>query len=98
MRDAKRGADGMGAGVCAATQGERRVAGLRFRLFPPARVAMPVHPHFADLLVLGLAEDRASGVHRLPGAAAAEGAAEFGGEPRPRLVDLPRLEAHLGLM
>src|SRR2546425_13325495 len=62
------------------------------------RVSMPIHPHFGDLAILRLTEDSASCVHPLPGTAPAVGAAELGGEPRSRRVDLSGLERHLGLV
>src|SRR2546427_8135723 len=59
------------------------------------RVAMPVHPHFRDFAVFRLAEHRSAGVHPVARAAAAIGAAELGGEPGPRLVQLSRPERDL---
>src|SRR6266576_269092 len=59
---------------------------------------MPVHPHLADLTVLGLAEDRPAGVHPLAAAAPAVGAPELGREPRARDVQLAGLERHVGLV
>src|SRR5438876_1026600 len=62
------------------------------------RVAMPVHPHFRDFAVFRLAEHRPAGVHPVAGAAAAISAAELGGEPGPRLVQLSRPERDLRLV
>src|SRR5712691_6147897 len=62
------------------------------------RVAMPVHPHFRDFAVFRLAEHRPAGVHPVAGAAAAIGAAELGGEPGPRLVQLARAKRDLRLV
>src|SRR5438552_10994174 len=62
------------------------------------RVAMPVHPHFRDFAVFRLAEHRSAGVHPVAGAAAAISAAELGGEPGPRLVQLSRPERDLRLV
>src|SRR6266571_3725654 len=59
---------------------------------------MPVHPHFGDLSVLGLAEHRAAGVHPVAAAAPPVRAAELTREPRPRDVDLSRLEGDVGLV
>src|SRR5438132_838977 len=59
---------------------------------------MPVHAHLADLVVLGFAEDGAAGIDPLAGAAAPVGAAELGGEPGSRRVNLAGLERDLGLI
>src|SRR5260370_22990786 len=61
------------------------------------RLPMPVHTHLGDLAVLGLAEDGAARVYPLARAAPPVGAAEFSREPSSRDVQLPRLEAHVGL-
>src|SRR3990172_1470003 len=71
---------------------------LQLDAFPPLRVSMPVHPHFRDLAVLGLAEHRAARVHPFPRAAPPVRAAELRREPRSRHIDLARLERHLGLV
>src|SRR2546425_2944045 len=75
----------------------RCISYSRFRLLPTSCISMPVHAHFRDLAVPRFAEHRAACVHPLPGAAAAEGAAELGGEPRPRLEHFAGAERHLGL-
>src|SRR3989442_1525444 len=61
-------------------------------------MAMPVHPHFADLAVFGLAENGAAGVHPLSRAAPAVGAAELGREPGTGNVHLAGLERRLRLV
>src|SRR2546428_13172129 len=79
--------------------GSRDVLVLRLSCYAVCllRVSMPVHPHFGDLAVLRLTEDSAPCVHPLSGAAPAVGAAELGGEPGARRVNLSGLERHFGL-
>src|SRR5690349_11519028 len=67
-------------------------------IFSVPRVPVPVHAHLGDLPVLRLAEYRAPRVHLLTGPAAPEPGLKLGREPGPRDVDLPGLEADLGLM
>src|SRR2546430_17309559 len=59
--------------------------------------SVPVHPHFGDLAVLGLAEDGPAGVHPFAAAAPAVGATKLGREPGAGNVQLPGLEGHVGL-
>src|SRR5882672_4746759 len=76
--------------------GHGRVLGFRF--FAASRITVPVHPHFRDLAILSLAEDRPPRVYLFPRAPASECATELRGEPRPRDVDLSRRELDLGLV
>src|SRR5690349_14214379 len=70
---------------------------LGFRLLPSPCVSMPVHPHFADLAVFRLTEDRSAGVDPFSAAAPPEGAAKLGGEPWSHLEDFTGAKGHLGL-
>src|SRR5689334_438902 len=59
---------------------------------------MPVHPHLADLTVLGLTKDRAPRVDPFTRTAAPIRAPKLGCEPGTSDVDLPGLERHLRLI
>src|SRR4051812_10754095 len=59
---------------------------------------MPVHPHLADLAVLGLTKNCPPRIDLFPRPAAAERAPELRPEPRSRDVDLARRKVRLGLM
>src|SRR3989449_118001 len=74
-------------------------AGARVRQEPTGDLgSVPVHPHFGDLAVLGLAEDGPAGVHPFAAAAPTVGATKLGREPGAGDVQLSGLEGHVGLV